>query len=105
MKLLTVEYIKEHSRIDFDCEDALLELYGDSAEETVASVLNRGKTVDAMITSLEEEYGQVPSAIIHAALMLVDVAYQQRSPVSPGNLSVVPYTFDMIVKPYMVFTY
>ena len=31
MEYLTLEYIKQHSRIDFDCEDDLLELYGSSA--------------------------------------------------------------------------
>ena len=33
--------------------------------------------------------------------MLVDVSYQYRSPISPTNVSVVPYTFDILVKPYM----
>ena len=53
MKYLTIQYIKEHSRIDYDCEDALLELYGDSAEETMASYLNRGKTVEEMVADLK----------------------------------------------------
>ena len=39
MKYLSLEYIKQHSRIDYDCEDGLLEMYGDSAEETVAQYL------------------------------------------------------------------
>ena len=35
MKYLTTDYIRQHSRIDFDCEDDVLELYGEDAEETV----------------------------------------------------------------------
>ena len=101
MKILTLDYIKQHSRIDYDCEDAVLELYGDSAEETVANYLNRGKTVDEMVADLTEVYGHVPAPIRHATLMLVDVAYQYRSPISPTNVSIVPYTFDILVKPYM----
>ena len=101
MKFLSLEYIKQHSRIDFDCEDGLLELYGDSAEDTLAQYLNRGKTVEEMVESLKEEYGKIPANIYHAALMLVDVSYQYRSPISPTNVSVVPYTFDILVKPYM----
>lgn len=31
MKYLEIDYIKQHSRTDFDCDDALLELYGESA--------------------------------------------------------------------------
>jgi uncharacterized phage protein (predicted DNA packaging) len=101
MKWLKIDYIKTHSRIDFDCEDSLLELYGNAAEETVASFINRG-SVDECEQSLIEQYGQVPSAIIQASLMLVDLSYTHRSPVSPVNVSVVPYTFDMLVKPYMI---
>lgn len=101
MKYLTIDYIKQHLRIDFDCEDGLLEMYGDSAEETVAQYLNRGKAVDEMVADLKEVYGHVPAPIIHASLMLVDISYQYRSPISPTNVSMVPYTFDILVKPYM----
>jgi hypothetical protein len=36
--------------------------------------------------------------------MLCDVSYQYRSPISINNLSIVPYTFDLLVKPYMRLT-
>ena len=102
MKYLTIQYIKEHSRIDYDCEDAVLELYGESAEETIAQYLNRGNSVEKCVESLKEQYGAVPASVIHAALMLVDVSYTYRSPINPSNLSLVPYTFDVLVKPYMI---
>ena len=101
MKIISLEYIKDHSRIEYDCEDAILEMYGDSAEETLAQLLNRGKTVDDMVADLTEVYGNIPAPLILAANMLVDVSYQYRSPITPGNLSLVPYTFDVLVKPYM----
>lgn len=101
MKWLTIEYIKLHSRIDYDCEDAVLELYGEAAEESVADYLNRGKTVDDCAASLIAEYGKIPARIIQASLMLVDVSYNERSPILPTNMSMVPYTFDMMVKPFM----
>lgn len=104
MKFLTINYIKQHSRVDFDCEDELLELYGDSAEETVAGILNRGNTVDECVESLKEQYGTVPANIYHAALMLVEIGYTQRGPVSQVNLYVVPYAFDMLIKNYMRLT-
>lgn len=104
MKFLTIDYIKQHSRIDFDCEDQLLELYGDSAEETLAGLLNRGKTVDKMVASLTEEYGDIPARCYHAALMLTEQAYNHRGPVSPTNMSYVPYSFDLLVKPLMKLT-
>lgn len=104
MKFLTLDYIKQHSRIDFDCEDELLELYGDAAEETLAGLLNRGKTVDEMVESLTEEYGDIPASCYIAGLLLVEQSYNHRGPVSPTNMSIVPYGFDIIVKPLMKLT-
>ena len=95
MKWLSIDYIKQHSRIDFDCEDGLLEMYGDSAEDTVLAVCNR--TYDDLV----EVYGHIPAPLYHAALLLVDNSYQNRTPASPQQLYVVPYGFDLLVKPYM----
>ena len=102
MKFLTLDYIKQHSRIDYDCEDDLLGLYGDAAEGVLAQHLGRGKTVDEMVDNLTEEFGEVPAAIMQAALMLVDTSYQYRSPVNNTSIYTVPYTFDLLVKPYMI---
>ena len=98
MKWLTLEWIKKHSRIDFDGEDDLLELYGESAEDTVLNVINRS------YTDVIEHYGEVPKPLFVAALMLVETSYTQRAPVSMQNLYTVPYAFDMMVKPYMKLT-
>mgnify|MGYP005613016187 FL=1 len=95
MKWLTLEWIKLHSRIDFDCEDDLLELYGDDAEQTVLNIINRS------FDDLVEQYGEVPKPLYVAALMLVEVSYTQRAPISQQNMYVVPYAFDMKIKPYM----
>lgn len=98
MKWTTIDYIKRHSRIDFDCEDAELELYGESAETTVLNYLNRS------YQDMLEAYGDVPAPVRQATLILVDVSYQHRSPVSPTNVSQVPYTVDIKLKPYMRLT-
>ena len=101
MEYLTLEYIKKHSRIDFDCEDDLLELYGNSAENAMAQVLNRGKDATEMVASLTEDYGKVPDPIMHATLELVDASYQHRSPADAQQMYYVLYGFDFEVKPYM----
>lgn len=98
MKWLSIDYIKQHSRIDFDCEDQLLEMYGDSAEDTVLNVCNR--TYDDLVAV----YGHIPAPLYHAALMLVDTSYAQRGAVSQQQLYAVPYGFDLLVKPYMRLT-
>ena len=95
MNWLTLEYIKAHCRIDGDDEDTLLTLYGDSAEDTVCNIIGRS------YTDLVNEWGSVPKPLYHAALMLVEHSYTQRSPVTPLNMASVPYTFETIVKPYM----
>lgn len=97
MKWLTLEKIKQQCRIeaDFTMEDTLLTSYGTSAESTILNHLNR------TYYDLTEQYGEVPQDIINASLMLVDVWYQHRSPVESLNMSIVPYTFDLLIKPYM----
>lgn len=89
-------YIKEHSRICTDCEDAVLEMYAASAEQTILNLLNRS------YESLIGEYGDIPAPIRHATLMLVDNFYQNRTPVGQANQAAVPYTFDVVLKPYKV---
>jgi uncharacterized phage protein (predicted DNA packaging) len=95
MKWLEIDWIKAHSRIDFDCEDELLTLYGESAEDTVLNVIARS------YTEVIELYGEVPKPLYVASLMLVEVSYTQRAPITQTNLYTVPYAFDMMVKPYM----
>lgn len=95
MKFLTLELIKKQLRIDGGIEDNLLKLYGEAAEETL---LNH---VGATYEELTETTGEMPKALVQAALMLVDVSYQYRSPISSQSISIVPYTFDILVKPYI----
>lgn len=99
MKWLTLDYIKQHSRIDFDCEDNLLELYSDAAEEVVMNTLDRD--YDDIVENFGTASHDVPAAIMQASLMLVDLSYTNRSPVSPQNMSIIPYGFDLLLKRYI----
>ena len=99
MKWLSLSLIKQHSRIEYECEDSLLTIYGEAAEETVLNIVNRS------YEELKGDGDTVPAPIIQASLMLVDHSYQQRSPVSSLNMSSVPYTFDTLIKPYMKLTH
>lgn len=101
MKFITFEQIKQQLRLDkeqAEMEHDMLCDYGDSAEETVLNTLNT--TMEDII----EQYGRMPKPIVHATLMLVDNAYKERSPVSPQNMLPVPYSFDLMLKPYMRLT-
>lgn len=100
MKFLTLEQIKAQCRIeeDFTLEDTKLTLYGDSAEQVVFNYCRR------QYEDFISEYGAIPQDIVHAALLLVTASYEHHAAVSMQNLSMVPYGFDMLVKPYMRLT-
>ena len=102
MEFLTLEKIKHQCRVDFDYDNERLTSYGETAEETLAQYLGRGKTVEQMVASLTEEYGKVPESIKNAGLLLVAQWYQHQVPTTQANMSVVPYTFDLIIKPYIL---
>ena len=98
MKWLTLDTIKKQIRIEpeMTMEDDLLEAYGESSEETVLNYINRS------FEEVMETYGKVPAPLVQASLMLVDVGYQYRNPLSTQSMSVVPYgNIDMLLKPYM----
>lgn len=98
LKWLTIDSIKQQLRVDTDCEDALMELYGAAAEDAVLNTI--GKTY----TEVMEEYGEVPAPMRLASLMIVTHSYEQRSPASTMSWSPVPYTFELMLKPYMRLT-
>ena len=97
MKWLTLDKIKAQLRIDpsFTLEDEILTMYGESAEDSVLDIIRRS------YTEVMEKYGTVPTPLVHASLMLVDLSYKERGPVSSQNLYQVPYAIDFKLKPYM----
>ena len=103
MKWLTIEAIKKHSRIDYDCEDSLLEMYGESAEETVLNIINR--SYEEVVELYGTENRPVPSPIVHASLLLVEEYYTQHAAASPTQLYIVPYGYDSMLKSYMRLAY
>ena len=101
MKFINFDQIKAQLRLDdaqAAAEHDILELYGEAAEEMVLNTCNR--TMEDIV----EQYGNVPKALVQAALMLVAHSYQHREPASPQSLYSVPYAFDLMVKPYMRLT-
>lgn len=95
MKYLTIDDIRQHTRIDWNDEDAVLELYGAAAEDATLNVLRR--SYDEVLAL----YGEVPAPVRQATLLLAANSYQHREPASAQNMSAVPYAFDVLVKPYM----
>ena len=101
MKFLTFDQIKDQLRLDdqqAELEHELLEDYGEAAEDAVLNLCG------CTYTDIYEQYGTIPKPLVRATLMLVDNAYKERSPISPQSMSVVPYAFDLMLKPYMRLT-
>lgn len=95
MKWLTIDWIRDHSRLLKNVEEKdLLELYGEAAEEAVLNACNR--TMEDVV----EQYGTVPKSLYVAALMQVEASYVQRSAVSNQQLHDVP-GFSLHLKPYV----
>jgi hypothetical protein len=103
MEFLKLDYIRQHSRLCSNEEDALLTEYANSAEWIIANWLNRGGTPQSTVASLMEEYGCVPEPILEAGQLLVDNSYLHRSPTETTNLSAVPYgTIDFKLEPFRI---
>ena len=96
MKYLTLEYIKQHSRICGNAEDSTLERMGNAAESAIMNLCGRS------FEDIYENYGEVPEDLKHATLMLVDHLYTHRGPTENVSVNIVPYSIEMLVKPYMI---
>ena len=99
MKWLTPELIQTQLRIDaeqYQAEEAVFELYAESAEDTVLDWIERP------IEDLYEEYGKIPAKLIQASLLLVTLSYEQRSPITRQQMYIVPYgNFDALCSAYL----
>ena len=100
MKYLTFDQIKAQLRLDDEqaaLEQSILTTYGEAAEDAVLNVCNR------TITDIYSTYGEVPTGLVVAALLLVDDTYNNRGTISTMSVQHLP-TFDINVKPYMKLT-
>ena len=97
MKWLTIDWIKQHSRIDFDCEDELLELYGSAAEQGLLRVMNR--SWEDVCENLSEDDIKGPLTI--AGLLLTEHLYTHRGPTENVQEYQITYSVDFYIKPYM----
>jgi len=108
MKFLTLKEIKAQCRIeeDFTLEDTLLTAYGSASENALLRVCNR--TYDDLLENFgeDDEKGDkvVPPDFRVATLMLAKHLYEHRGPTENVSLSMVPYSIDLFIKPFMRLT-
>jgi uncharacterized phage protein (predicted DNA packaging) len=108
MKFLKLDEIKDQCRIeqDFDLENTLLNAYGAAAENALLRICNR--SYDDLLENFGENDGKggkvVPEDFRVAALMLAKHLYKHRGPTENVSVSMVPYTLDQLIKPFMRLT-
>ena len=100
LKWLSIDAIKTHCRIDFDCEDAELVQFGIAAEQAILDLTRR--TYENFV----DTYGRIPDPIFNATLLLVQSLYNNRdaaeTTVYTSKESM--YGLQFLVKNYMVLT-
>ena len=94
MRYLDLDIIKKQLRMDssFTDDDAILEVYGDSAESFLESYLDTNLDVIAAQNS-----GELPKELINAMLMFVDYMYDNSG---SGETRDIPKAFFMLACLY-----
>jgi uncharacterized phage protein (predicted DNA packaging) len=98
LRWLSIEAIKTHCRIDFDCEDSELEQFGFAAEQAILDLTRR--TYENFL----DTYGRIPDPIFNATLLLVQSLYKNRDAEEQRDSKEIAFGFSFMVKNYMVLT-
>lgn len=118
LKIITLEELKEQTRVDFDDEDNSLELFGAASEDLVIGMTKRSLKELNMIGWQERNEGEViedeeekaeitannknfPNRLRLAIRMIAAHFFRNHENVSSVNQASVPYTLGVLVKPYI----
>lgn len=88
LRILTIEMIKAHLRLDDDAPAEELQLYAESAETEALLFMERS------LESIYEEFGDIPADIKLACLCRVATAWKYREDITDRNLYRLPYTWE-----------
>lgn len=98
MRIIGFDEFKANARIDIEVTEENIQLVKicEAAEDAVLNMIDR------TYEDVMEEYNNVmPAPIKQACLMLATHFYEYRGVVSPTSLYTVPYTIDVLLKPYI----
>lgn len=110
LKYIPFELLKQHIRQDNDVEDAVIALYGRAAEQTIIGMTRRDEE-ELLRRGYEERTGCIapgvlppgywlPDALKSAILLFAGHLEKNREAVSGIASHVLPYSIDVLVKPY-----
>lgn len=94
MKIVTLNEVKAHLRIDDSFSDTELTLKADAAEQEALDYMER--TYDSLIV----EYGAIPASIKNAVLNRIGSMWRNREDVSNRSMARVPYTWEAVLIKY-----
>ena len=95
LRWISIDAIKQHCRIDFDCEDAELDQFGVAAEQAILDLTRR--TYENFI----DTYGRIPDPIFNATLLLTQSLYKNRDAEEQRDSKEIAFGFSFMVKNYM----
>lgn len=110
LKVVNIEELKQQMRVDFEEENEIIALYGEAAEDVVIKGTRR--TLEELCRiGYEEQTGEIapeelpdgnwfPVRLKLAVLMMAAHSYRNREPVASVGQNIVPYAYDVLVKPY-----
>jgi hypothetical protein len=95
LKWLNLDAIHQHSRLDFNCEDAELLQMGMAAEQAILDLTRR------TYAHFIDTYGRIPDPIFNASLLLVQSLYKNRDAEDQRDSKEIAFGFSFLVKNYM----
>lgn len=114
LQIVTLDELKQQMRVEEDDEDTLITQYGRAAERQIIGDTRRSVSELCVMGYLE--YNGVtsvpegitpglewfPSPLKVAVLMFAAQLYRNREPVAAGvSVAAIPYTLEVMVKPYV----
>ncbi len=90
---ITLETAKKHLLVDnaFTDDDAYITTLIQVSEDSVS------KHLDIALDELEDEGGNLPPSVTHAILLMIGNLYQNREPVTFGQVNKIPYTMEYLI--------
>lgn len=97
---VTLQQAKQHLLVDnsFTDDDLYILSLIQVAEDSVEHHL------DIALSNLEGEGGELPPSITQAILLMVGNLYQNREPVTFGQVNKIPFTLEYLINLYRNFS-
>lgn len=95
---IDAEDIKKHLNIDYDEDDGYLTQLVEAAESAIE------RFIQQPLEKLEDENGDIPSALKHAVRLMVGGFYANREPVAFATATEIPFGLMFLIMQYRKLT-